>query len=183
MSQLSQRPSLWIYSALHTALSSRNLESRGSVGIRVCTEKLERLIAGQMDYPNKRTGGWGSHPLSRVSVVPLSELESGPFNMHLQLFISSHSHSLKSNDMSTLLENPSAHPPAYKKGWESERELTFQYHFFQNVHEVLLGNATQGCELWLCYQFQQLWVKIEVARLRIQRYFSPLIFAFGSHDT
>lgn len=122
---------------------------------------------------SKRIGGWCSYSLPWAWVVPFSEPGSGTTELHLELFISIHSHSLKSNDMSALLENPSVCPHAYKKGWESERELTFQNHFFQNVHEVLLGNATQGCELWLCYQFQQLWIKIEVARLRIQRYFFP----------
>lgn len=116
-------------------------------------------------------------------VVPLCKRDSGTLEMHLEPFVSIPSYVLKSNDMSTPLENPSAQPQAYKKGWECERELTFQYHFFQNVHEVLLGNATQGCELWLRYQFQQLWIKIEVARLRLQRYFSPLIFTSESHDT
>lgn len=37
-------------------------------------------------------------------------------DMHLELFISIHSHSPKPNDISTLLENPSVHPHAYKKG-------------------------------------------------------------------
>lgn len=166
-----------LFCPVHTAQFSRNLESRDlvvKVGTRVYAEKPERLTAGQMDEANKRTGGWWSQSLS--------ELECGPSEMHLELFLSLRSQSLNSNDMSTLLENPSSRPHAIKRG-ESERELTFQNHFFQNVHEVLLGNATQGCELWLCYQFQQLWIKIEVARLRIQRYFSLLISAFESHDT
>lgn len=174
-----------LFRPVHTAQFSRNLESRGlvvKVGTCVYTEKPERLTAGQMDDANKRKGGWWSHSLSQAWAVPLYELESGPSEMHLELFLSIRSQSLNSNDMSTLLENPSSRPHAIKRG-ESERELTFQNHFFQNVHEVLLGNATQGCELWLCYQFQQLWIKIEVARLRIQRYFSPLISTFESHDT
>ena len=193
MSQLSQRhqvfsssESLWIYPALHPAHFSRNVKSRGLVakaGTCASTEKPERQRAGQMDDSNTRTGWSSSHPLSCARMALLSQLESGTHEMHLESFISIHSHSLKSSDMSTALENPSAQPQAYKRGWESGKELTFQYYFFQNVHEVLLGNATQGCELWLRYQFQQLWIKIEVARLRLQRYFSPLIFTFESRDT
>lgn len=52
--------------------------------------------------------------------------------------------------------------------------LTFLNHFFQNVHVVFLGNATQWRQLRLCYQLQQLWVKIEVTSLRAQRYLSNL---------
>lgn len=52
--------------------------------------------------------------------------------------------------------------------------LTFLNHFFQNVHVVFLGNATQWRQLRLCYQLQQLWIKIEVASLRAQRYLSNL---------
>lgn len=59
--------------------------------------------------------------------------------------------------------------------------LTFLHHFFQNVHVVFLGNATQWRQLRLCYQLQQLWIKIEVASLREQRYLSNL--NSWSHDT
>lgn len=165
---------LWIYPALYTAQSSKNLEPRGAGRPCVYIEKPMRLIAGQRMMPVKGQEGDGltlchGHEWYLFLNWNLALLKGTRSYFY---FISIQPQSFKYNDMPSRLENPFAHPHAYKKGWEGKKELTFQYHFFQNVHEVLLGNATQGCELWLCYQFQQLWIKIEVARLRIEIFFS-----------
>lgn len=50
-----------------------------------------------------------------------------------------------------VLLDEKAHLPAPTPIRRAERgraaELTFQHYFFQDVHVVLLGDATQGCEL------------------------------------
>lgn len=141
---------------------------------------------------DSRTNGWFQYKDRMVIISPFVMRTNGPpfstgiwHPWNASGVIHFHPLTIPLNPVTCPLhwKNPSVWPQAYKKGWESGKELTFQYHFFQNVHEVLLGNATQGCELWLRYQFQQLWIKIEVARLRLQRYFSPLIFTFESCDT
>lgn len=110
-------------------------------GVHVLVEEPVKLKERQTDDPKERARGQWSCSL------PRAELEAGTPGIQLTLFIPMHSHYFQSSDM---LLDEKIHlpiPMPLKRAGRGWGKLTFQHYFFQDVHEVLLGDATQGREL------------------------------------